>query len=235
LTVGHAGFRDPPSAVAGGLVLAVGGPLVAIPLALHPLPSGGFAEQASALADTPLWGAIHVAIAFGFVATLLGALLVLLSGGPTPDALTRLAWASMAVGMVFFTGVALLNGWVMHPLSAAVASGEDPRLFRAFNDLLVGFGWLGNPLFNVGLTLVAWIEFRRGPLRLGPPLAIAGLGLALLTWLRGIGSATGLFFLEPFVIAYVPAFLWLAVYGWRLARAARTVSNSSSGSNGFVM
>ncbi|HTL95489.1 MAG TPA: hypothetical protein VL157_08100 [Gemmatimonadaceae bacterium] len=30
-----------------------------------------------------------------------------------------------------------------------------PLLFDAFNQLLIGFGWLGNPLFLAGLTVVA--------------------------------------------------------------------------------
>ena len=62
-------------------------------LALHPIPSGGLAERPSVLSTTPLWGPIHVAIAFGFVLTMLGGLLGLVAGG----ALTRrwtgaLAW-----------------------------------------------------------------------------------------------------------------------------------------------
>lgn len=40
---------------------------------------------------------------------------------------------------------------------------------------------------------------------------------ALLSWLRGFGSATGLYFLEPFIMANIPAFLWLGDYGLRLA------------------
>ena len=33
----------------------------------------------------------------------------------------------------------------------------------------------------------------------------------------GIGSATGLYVLEPFILANIPAFLWLSYYGLRLA------------------
>lgn len=51
---------------------------------------------------------------------------------------------------------------------------------------------------------------------------VAWLGLlaAVLSWGRGIGSATGLYFFEPLIFANVPAFLWLGYYGWRLSRAA---------------
>lgn len=41
----------------------------------------------------------------------------------------------MTVGMLFFTGVAL-------------------------NRLLIGYGWLGNPLFLLGLTGIAALEVR---------------------------------------------------------------------------
>jgi len=47
-----------------------------------------------------------------------------------------------------------------------------------------------------------------------------------LSWGRGIGSATGLYFLEPLIFANVPAFLWLAYYGLRVARAARAASQT---------
>lgn len=55
------------------------------------------------------------------------------------------------------------------------------------------------------------------------PRAVAGFGLAvvLLSWGRGVGSATGLYFLEPLIFANVPAFLWLAYYGLRVAGLAR--------------
>ena len=76
-------FHDPPAAVAGGLTLVPAGVLVAVALLLHPLPnSGGFEESAGQLAETPLWGAVHFAIAAGFVLCLVGGLLVLISGGP---------------------------------------------------------------------------------------------------------------------------------------------------------
>ncbi len=76
-------FRDPGSAEAGGYVLAVAGLLVSIGLVFHPTPSGGFAEKASQLENTPWWGAIHVAIAAGFVLCVLGGLLMLVAGGIT--------------------------------------------------------------------------------------------------------------------------------------------------------
>ncbi|MFN8539331.1 MAG: hypothetical protein U0232_17870 [Thermomicrobiales bacterium] len=73
-------FRDPGAAEAGGYVLVVAGPLVAFGLAFHPLPAGGLAEQPlSLLANTPLWGAVHVAIAVGFVLCALGGLLLLVA------------------------------------------------------------------------------------------------------------------------------------------------------------
>jgi len=46
--------------------------------------------------------------------------------------------------------------------------------------------------------------------------------VVVLSWGRGIGSATGLYFLEPLIFANVPAFLWLGYYGLRVAAAART-------------
>jgi hypothetical protein len=195
---------------------------VAVPLLVHPLPSGGFEEQASVLSTTPLWGLIHASIAIGCVLTALGALLVLAGGGPRRSALERMAWGAVAVGMVFFAGVALVNAWVMHPLAAR--SAVDPTsaaLFAAFNDLLVGYGWLGNPLWLAGLTVLAWLEVRDA--RLGLPwwATLGGLVVVGLSWLRGVGSATGLTLLEPFILANVPAFAWLALVGWRITRSAR--------------
>lgn len=38
---------------------------------------------------------------------------------------------------------------------------------------------------------------------------------------RGIGSATGLYFLESLIVANIPAFLWLAGYGLRISQLAR--------------
>jgi hypothetical protein len=213
-------FRDPFAAVAGGYVLVPAGILVTAGLVLHPLPSGGFEEQASVLSTTPLWGPIHAAIAGGFVLTSVGGLLVLVSGGPGRGWLARASWAAVTIGMVFFTGVALVNAWVMHPLSVAV--GQNEALFDAFNGLLVGFGWLGNPLFLAGLTGIAFLELRDHSVGLPGWLAVGGLVVVLLSWLRGIGSASGLYVLEPFVLANIPAFLWLSWYGWRIARAART-------------
>ena len=39
---------------------------------------------------------------------------------------------------------------------------------------------------------------------------------------RGIGSATGLYFLEPLIFANIPAFLWLGYVGRSIAAAARS-------------
>jgi len=202
-------------------VLAVAAVLVAIGLVFHPVPAGGFEERPSILANTPWWGPIHVAIAGGFVLCVLGTLLMLVAGG----ALTRpwplaLAWGAMTVGMTFFAGVALINGWVMHFLVARGAPAHDPLLYDAFNRLLIGYGWLGNPLFLFGLTTLAAVEVRHPSLGLPRSVAWAGLVFSILSWGRGIGSATGLYFLEPLIFANVPAFLWLGYVGVCVARAA---------------
>ncbi len=87
-------FREPGAAQAAGYVLGVAGLLVAAGLSLHPLPTGGFEESASQLSNTPLWGAIHAAIAFGFVLCALGGLLALAAGGQTTRRWTSaLFWA----------------------------------------------------------------------------------------------------------------------------------------------
>jgi hypothetical protein len=217
-----ASFRDPAAARAGGYVLVVATVLVALGLLFHPVPAGGFEERPSVLQNTPWWGPIHVAIAAGFVLCALGTLLLLVAGG----ALTQswglaLAWGAMTVGMIFFTGVALFNGWVMHFLVARGAPASDPVLYDAFNHLLIGYGWLGNPLFLFGLTTLAVLEVRNSWLGLPRKVAWAGLAFSVLAWGRGIGSATGLFFLEPLIFANVPAFLWLGYVGLTVARAAR--------------
>ena len=213
-------FREPGAAEAAGYVLALAGLLVAAGLLFHPPPSGGFEENISTLRGTPWWGAIHVAIAIGFVLTALGAFLALAAGGSatrTWDA--ALAWGAMAVGMLFFAGVALVNGYVMHQL--ALSTDTDRALYDAFDRLLIGYGWLGNPLFLAGLTALAAGEAARRTLGMPGWLAWSGLVFAVLSWGRGIGSATGLYFLEPLIYANVPAFLWLAAYGALLVRRAR--------------
>src|SRR5439155_1216354 len=102
-------FRDPAAARAGGYVLALATLLIAVGLLFHPVPAG------TGWKNTPWWGPIHVAIAAGFVLCILGTLLMLVAGGSLTRAWTlALAWGAMTVGMVFFTGVALINGWVMH-------------------------------------------------------------------------------------------------------------------------
>jgi hypothetical protein len=127
--------------------------------------------------------------------------------------------------LLWFTGVALVNGWVMHPLAEGLAANPDPTsvdraLYASFNRLLVGFGWLGDPLFLAGLTGIAAVEVRWRALRLPTWLAWLGLVVALLCWLRGVGGAFGLPALNVFLLANVPAFAWLSWYGWRLSREA---------------
>ena len=218
-------FRDPNAARAGGYVLLVATMLVAIGLVFHPVPAGGFEERPSVLASTPWWGPIHIAIAAGFVLIVLGSLLMLVAGTQLASArlatFVALCWGAMTVGMIFFTGVALVNGWVMHFLTAHGAPSTEPLLYDAFNRLLIGYGWLGNPLFLVGLTGIAAVEVRTRSTGMPAGLAWGGLVVAVLSWGRGIGSATGLFFLEPLIYANVPAFLWLGYYGVLSARRAR--------------
>ena len=102
--------------------------------------------------------------------------------------------------------------------------GPDPRRDRgrydAFNRLLIGYGWLGNPLFLLGLTTLAVCELRRPWLGLPRWIAWVGAIASVLSWGRGIGSATGLYFLEPLIFANIPAFLWLGYVGLAIARAA---------------
>lgn len=212
-------FRDAHAARAGGYVLVFATILVALGLLFHPVPAGGFEEKPSVLQNTPWWGPIHVAIAVGFVLCVLGTLLMLVGGGT----LTRrwelaLAWGAMTVGMIFFTGVALINGWVMHFLIDHGVAQHEPLLYDAFNRLLIGYGWLGNPLFLVGLTTLAVVEVIERPFDLPRWAAWAGVVSAVLSWGRGIGSATGLYFLEPLIFANIPAFLWLGYVGARVAR-----------------
>lgn len=218
-------FRDSNAARAGGYVLVVATVLVAIGLVFHPVPAGGFEERPSVLASTPWWGPIHIAVAAGFVLIALGSLLMLVAGTQLASArqaaIVALCWGAMTVGMIFFTGVALVNGWVMHFLTAHGAPSTEPLLYDAFNRLLIGYGWLGNPLFLFGLTGLATIEVQTRSIGMPAGLAWGGLVVAVLSWGRGIGSATGLYFLEPLIYANVPAFLWLGYYGFLSARRAR--------------
>ena len=150
---------------------------------------------------------------------ILGGLLALAGGGAlTARWQSALAWGAITVGMIFFSGVALINGYVMHKLAAQGAGSG--ALFDAFNDLLVGYGWLGDPLFLFGLTLLAYLEWRYQTFGQQRWLALIGLISAALCWLRGAGSAFGIPWLEPFVLANIPAFLWLGLYGVRIARLA---------------
>lgn len=216
------GFREPGAARAGGYVLALASLLVVAGLIFHPVPAGGFEEKPSVLSQTPWWGPIHVAIAVGFVLCVLGSLLMLAGGGRLLRPWTRaLSWGAAAVGMIFFAGVALINGWVMHPLTAQGAPQTDPLLYDAFNRLLIGYGWLGNPLFLLGLTGLAYHEVWGPAPLVSRPVAWGGFIVSVLSWGRGIGSATGWYFLEPLIYANVPAFLWLGYFGLRIAAEAR--------------
>jgi hypothetical protein len=170
---------------------------------------------------------IHVAISLGFVLCALGALLALVGGGSlTDDWRSALAWGAITIGMIFFDGVALVNGYVMHALAPLAQQGEGTIVFDAFNRLLVGQGWMGDPLFLGGLTLLAFLEVRTPQFFRVRWVAWAGLISALLSWLRGIGSATGLTFLEPFILANIPAFLWISLYSLAIARRAQASPSS---------
>ena len=207
-------------------MLAVAGLLVAVGLVFHPLPARGFAESPSVLESTPGWGAIHVAIAAGFVLCVLGGLLVMNGGGIlTRHWTSALCWGALTAGMIYFTGVALVNGWVLHQLAPHAA--DEPLLYAAMNGLILGFGWLGNPLFLFGLTGITIQEARYRLMGMQRWGAIFGVVMAALSWGRGIGSATGLYFLEPLIFANIPAFLWLGYYGLVIAKAARAESASS--------
>jgi hypothetical protein len=182
------------------------------------------------LSQTPWWGPIHVAIAAGFVLIVLGSVLMLAAGGRLLRPWTAaLFWGAMAVGMIFFTGVALINGWVMHALTEQGAPATDPLLYDAFNRLLIGYGWLGNPLFLVGLTGLAYREALGPEPLLSRPVAWLGFIVSVLSWGRGVGSATGLYFLEPLIYANVPAFLWLGYYGLRIGAEAKKRTQAGSG------
>jgi hypothetical protein len=224
-------FREPGAAEAGGYVLVVACVLVAVGLVFHPPPSQGFEEKPSLLENTPWWALIHVIIAAGFVLCVLGGFLMLFAGGRlTRPWLAALSWAAVAVGMVFFSGVALINGWVMHYLVKHDAPIKEPLVYDAFNRLLIAYGWLGNPMFLVGLCGVAFLEVRDRTFGLPRWLAWVGLAAAVLSWGRGIGSASGMYFLEPLIFANIPAFLWLGWYGLHIARLARQASREEGGS-----
>jgi hypothetical protein len=150
---------------------------------------------------------------------------MLFAGGRlTQPWIAALSWAAIAVGMIFFSGVSLINGWVMHYLVEKNAPQNEPLLYDAFNRLLIAYGWLGNPMFLVGLCGVAFLEVRQATFELPRWLAWVGLLSAILSWGRGIGSASGLYFLEPLIFANIPAFLWLGWYGLHIARLARQAS-----------
>ena len=211
--------RSPSATRAGGYSLASGSVLVAVGLALHPLPDHGFHEKASMLQNSPLWGPLHAAIATGFALVFLAVLLILAGGGQSLESWQRaLSWGAIGVGLLYFSGTALINAAVMHPIAEGGITSAESVIFDAFNRLLVGFGWMGDPLFLAGLTALAYLELR-SPL-LGMPRWVTSIGLtsASIAWLRGVGSM-GIWVLEPAVLANIPAFLWLAACGVRLAVA----------------
>ena len=76
-------------------------------------------------------------------------------------------------------------------------------------------------MFLVGLCGIAFLEVRQATFGLPRWLAWVGLVSAILSWGRGIGSASGMYFLEPLIFANIPAFLWLGWYGLHIARLAR--------------
>jgi hypothetical protein len=146
--------------------------------------------------------------------------LMLVAGGTATLRWTNaLCWGASTIGMIYFTGVALINGWVMHKIAPFAA--QDKYLYDAMNDLLVGFGWLGNPIFLFGLTGITILEAQHHDLGMNRMIALFGVVVALLSWGRGIGSATGLYFLGPLILANIPAFLWLSYYGFLAAKVAR--------------
>jgi hypothetical protein len=219
-------FREAGAAKAGGWVLVAACLLIVVGLIFHPVPAGGFEEEPSLLMNTPWWGPIHIAIAAGFVLCVVAGFLMLCGGGIlTRHWAAALSWACVTVGMIFFSGVALINGWVMHYLTDHAAPVKEPLLYDAFNRLLIAYGWLGNPLFLVGLNGIAFLELRHSTFGLPRWLALLGLLAAILSWGRGIGSATGMYFLEPLIYANVPAFLWFAYYGLRISSSASRNSN----------
>jgi hypothetical protein len=55
-------------------------------------------------------------------------------------------------------------------------------------------------------------------------MAWVGAVTSVFSWRRGVGSATGLYFLEPLIFPNIPAFLWLGYTGWFIARTAREAS-----------
>jgi hypothetical protein len=79
----------------------------------------------------------------------------------------------------------------------------------------------GKPSVPLGLTGLAWLEVRAPAPLLTRPVAWFGLLVSVLSWGRGIGSATGWYFLEPLIYGNVPAFLWLGYYGMRIAAEAK--------------
>jgi hypothetical protein len=75
----------------------------------------------------------------------------------------------------------------VYPNDAAESATEAPQTKPPFRDR-------------------AYLEVRDHGVRLPGWLAVGGLLVVLLSWLRGVGSASGLYFLEPFIFANIPAF-----------------------------
>lgn len=221
-------FREPTCALVGGYAFAFAGIVEAVSLAMHPLPRQGFLEQFEVLEGSPQWGAIHIAITAGFAVCIIGGLLYLSAGGSlTRHPLLVIAWAGITVGLLFFSGTALINAFVMDDLARNVAAGHDRSVFDAFNNLLVGFGWIGDPLFLGGATALTFYELRYK--FIGMPRFIAWIGFisVLIAWMRG-PAGWGLDFLRFSIMANVPLFLWLGYFGYCVAQSARHVEPKTS-------
>ena len=94
--------------------------------------------------------------------------------------LNALFRGSLTVGMIYFTGVAMNNGWVMHELAPHESSHQV--LYNTMNHLMIGFGWLGTPLFLFGLTGIAFLEIRHSGIGMSKWAASLGRTVAILSW-----------------------------------------------------
>jgi len=102
------------------------------------------------------------------------------------------------------------------PIHVAIAAGFVLCALGTLLILVAG----GSLTRRWGLAL-AWGAMTVGMIFFAGAVAWAGVVCSVLSWGRGVGSATGLYFLEPLIFANVPAFLWLGYAGLTIARAAR--------------